>query len=66
VKLREKGVEKKITVQRICEMSRNEKKVGEMLDKLWVSPRQIEKELDALLERNTDVFGFERKLVVVA
>ena len=47
-------------------MSRNEKKVGEMLDKLWVSPRQIEKELDALLERNTDVFGFERKLVVVA
>ena len=37
-----------------------------MLDKLWSSIGQIEKELDALLELNTDVFGFERGLVVIA
>ena len=49
-------------MQKICEASRDEKQVKEILDTLWSTPKQTKKELDALLEHDTDIFDFERKL----
>ena len=63
-KLREQGIEKKATAQKICEASRDEKQVREILNTLWSSPKQTKKELDALLQHNVDVFDFEKKLNV--
>jgi len=39
-KLREHGVPKEVTVQKICKACRDEKQVREILDEIWKTPEQ--------------------------
>jgi hypothetical protein len=61
-KLLEHGVEKKLTVQTICKICRNEKQVRGFLDSLWSTPNKTQEQLKLLFERNGDVFMFEKKI----
>ena len=61
-KLRERGVEKKVTVQKICRVCRDEKDVRSVLDEIWLNPSKVQKTLDETLDRNQQVFEFERIL----
>jgi len=61
-KLREKGCSKKVTVQKVCRISKDENEVREMLDAIWKSPEKSEETLAEALERNKDVYGFEKMM----
>jgi len=61
-KLREQGVNKKVTVQKICRMSKNEKDVRSVLDEIWQKPLKAEEILVETLDRNQQVFEFEKVL----
>ena len=61
-KLRERGIPKNVTVQRICRVARDENEVRELLDFIWKYPEKSEEMLTKLLEKNRDVFEFEKLL----
>jgi len=61
-KLHEKGCIKKVTVQKVCRISKDENEVREMLDAVWKSPEKSEELLAEALERNKDVYGFEKMM----
>jgi hypothetical protein len=50
--LRTKGIPKSASVQKICKISRNEKEVREILEKLWEEPNQSEKLLAKAIRKN--------------
>lgn len=61
-KLREHGVDKKVTVQKICRVCKDEKDVRLVLDKIWQKPLEAQEILDEVLNRNQQVFQFEKVL----
>jgi len=61
-KLQVKGVDKKITVQKIARYCRNETEVREVLDKIWSNPKAAESILKEVLTKNEDIFNFEKML----
>jgi len=61
-KLRERGVLKQITVQKVCRLALNEAEVRESLDRLWRDPVGGESVLADLRERNKDLYRFEEEL----
>jgi len=61
-KLHERGISKNVTVQRICRVTRDENEVREPLDFIWKYPEKSEEMLTKLLEKNRDVFEFEKLL----
>jgi len=61
-KLREHGVDKKVTVQKICKVCSDEREVRCVLDGIWKNPEKAKKILDDSLERNINVFEFEQML----
>jgi len=61
-KLREHGVPKEITVQKICKACKDEKQMREILDEIWKTPEQAKEIINEVLERNKDIFEFERTL----
>jgi hypothetical protein len=61
-KLHEHGIEKKISVQKICEASRNEKQVRENFNALWQAPEKTKEMVNHLLGSNVDVFLFEKAI----
>ena len=61
-KLRERGCDKRITVQKICRVSRNEKEVREILGEIWESPKKSSEILSKVMEKNADVYDFEKML----
>ena len=61
-KLREHGVDKKVTVQKVCRICRDEKDVREVLDEIWNQPVNAQVVLTQTLTRNNSVFEFEKKL----
>jgi len=62
-KLRERGVDKKVTVQKICKACEDEEDVRSILDKIWMTPSEARKILSNTLITNQMVFDFEKKLV---
>ena len=62
-KLREHGVDKKVTVQKICKVCRDEKDVRVVLDVIWKKPLKAQEVLAETLNRNQGVFEFEKALV---
>ena len=62
-KLREHGVPKEVSVQKICKVSRDEKQVREILDEIWKTPEQAKEKINEVLERNKDIFEFEHILL---
>jgi hypothetical protein len=61
-RLRERGCSAKVTVQKICKVARNEDEVREILDAIWKSPDRAEEILAEVVERNKDIYDFERSL----
>ena len=59
-KLREQGVDKKVTVQKVCRVRKDEKDVRSVLDKIWENPSNAQKSLVDVLTRNQEVFEFEK------
>ena len=61
-KLRERGIEKKVTIQKVCRVSKNEEDVRFVLDEVWQNPSRAEDILHEALDRNQQVFEFEKVL----
>ena len=61
-KLRERGISKEVTVQRVCRIAKDEKEVREVLQAIWDSPGKSEDTLAKAIEKNTDVYDFEKML----
>lgn len=61
-KLQEKGCNKKVTVQKICKIGRNEEEVRQILDAIWKNPEKSEEILVEALQRNKEVYEFEKML----
>jgi len=62
-KLREHGVDKKVTVQKICRVCKDEKDVRFVLDEVWQNPLKAKEILVKTLDQNQNVFEFEKLLV---
>ena len=62
-KLREHGVDKKVTVQKICSVCKDERDVREVLDEIWQNPSKAQDILDEALDSNQGLFEFEKSLV---
>lgn len=60
--LHKRGVEKRVTVQKICTRARNEGEVREILGKIWNDPNNARELIDQLVSKNASVFEFEREL----
>jgi hypothetical protein len=61
-KMRERGVAKEITVQRICKAAKGEKEVREVLQAIWENPEKSNETLSKMVEKNKDVYDFEKML----
>jgi hypothetical protein len=61
-KLRERGCANNITVQRICKAAKNEDEVREILDRVWEDKDKSERLLTEALQKNKDLYEFERML----
>ncbi len=61
-KLRERGVDKKVTVQKICRVCKDEKDVRYVLDEMWQKPSNAKEILAKALSSNYGIFEFERIL----
>jgi len=61
-KLREHSCKPNVTIQRICNASRNEMEVRETLEAIWRKPDEVEKILTDVVERNESLYHFERML----
>jgi hypothetical protein len=61
-KLRDRGVPKDITVQKICKAARDERDVRRMLDAVWEKPEDAKDVLDRAIKTNSSVFKFEEEL----
>lgn len=60
--LHTRGVDKKVTVQRICTRARNESEVREALARIWNDPAISAELLDQLAIKNASLFEFEKAL----
>jgi hypothetical protein len=60
--LHAKGVEKRVTVQKICTRARNEGEVRETLARVWDNPTASKDLLDQLAANNAAMFEFEKTL----
>ncbi len=61
-KLRDRGCPRMVSVQKVCKRARDEEEVRETLDRIWKQPEKGEKVLNELLERNRDLYQFEKML----
>lgn len=62
-KLRERGVSKEITVQKICRIAKNEREVRTMLEAIWENPKKGNEILANAAVKNHSVYEFEKMLV---
>ncbi len=53
---------KKVAVQKICRVSRNEKNVREALDEIWKNRSKASEILTNVIKRKNKVFEFEREI----
>jgi len=61
-KLRERGVPKDVTVQRICRYAKDEGEVKEVLDTMWENSDKSKEILAKTAEKNMEVYDFEEML----
>jgi hypothetical protein len=60
--LHTRGVEKQVTVQKVCTRARNETEVRETLAGIWDKPAISKESLDQLATKNASLFEFEKAL----
>lgn len=61
-RLHERGCPKAVTVQKICKVAKNEGEVREMLGTIWEGPKRGEGILGKAMEKNKELYKFERTL----
>jgi DNA-binding Lrp family transcriptional regulator len=61
-KLRERSVPKEITVQKICRIAKDEKEIRETLESIWETPEKGSEILGKTVEKNKEVYEFEKML----
>ncbi len=61
-RLHERGCPKAVTVQKICKVAKNEGEVREILDAIWEEPKRGEGILGKAMEKNKELYKFERTL----
>jgi len=61
-KLHERGCKGGVTIQKICQTAKDEREVREVLEAIWQKPDEAEKILTDILERNEELYHFERML----
>jgi hypothetical protein len=61
-RLHERGCPKTVTVHKICRAAKNEGEVREMLDAIWEEPKRGEEILGKAMEKNGELYKFERML----
>jgi hypothetical protein len=61
-KLRGRGVPKGITVQRVCRYAKDEKEIREILEAIWENPEQSREILSKAIDKNREVYEFEKML----
>jgi len=61
-KLRERGCPRRVTVQKVCKRARDEGEVRGTIDRIWKKPGKSEEILNELLQKNEDLYQFERML----
>lgn len=61
-KLRDKGVSKDVTVQKICKVTKDERDVRRTLDAAWDKPEGAKDILERAIKTNSSVFKFEEEL----
>lgn len=61
-KLRERGVPKEVTIQKICRIAKDEKEVREVLEAIWKAPEKSDRVLAEIAKKNAEVYDFERVL----
>jgi len=61
-KLREYSVDRKVTVQKVCRVCKDEKDVRTVLEEIWQNASEAEEILAEALNRNQQFFQFEKIL----
>jgi len=61
-RLNKHGIDKEITLQRICRLAKDEKEVRETLNKLWNQPEKSSGFINDLAQKNKELYEFEEKL----
>ena len=61
-RLHKHGVPTSVSVQKICRYCKDEKEVEQVLNAIWDNPTKAEDILKEVLERNQEIFEFERQL----
>lgn len=61
-KLRGRGCPRKVSVQKICRIAKDEDEVREILEEIWGNPEKSEQILAKTVEKNKDVYEFEKML----
>lgn len=65
-KLKQRGTDGEVTVQRICGNCRNEEEVKAVLDEIWDSPEDASSLLNKITMKNKTIFDLEHKLAMPA
>ena len=61
-KLRERGIPKEATVQRICRVAKDEGDVRQVIDKIWDDTESSAKVLSEIADKNSEIYSFEKML----
>jgi hypothetical protein len=51
-----------LTVQKICKIAKDEDEIREILDKVWKDPSKSDMLLASVIEKNRELYNFERML----
>jgi hypothetical protein len=62
-RLREHGVNKTLTVQKICTIARDETEMRQLLDEVWTQPSALQDIVIETVAKNRNVFDFEHALL---
>ena len=65
-KLRERGCDKQVSVQKVCKYSKNEDQVRQSLNEIWANPAEAPKVLADLSKTNEQLFEFEEMMEATA
>jgi DNA-binding MarR family transcriptional regulator len=61
-KLRDHGIDKRLTTQSICRICRDEREIRELLNSIWKEPQKAQEHLTQTSQMNNNVFLFEKLL----
>jgi hypothetical protein len=62
-RLRDHGVNKRITVQKICKTCKDENDLRAVVDVVWEEPSRAQEAMNEAIPRNQHVFEFEKQLI---